>query len=70
MAFSSCIRYPFNNKGSEMGFNWLGRQKFERETGLSLDRLLMKTPELMWIHWKANNVSSFVKRDVRVIAGS
>lgn len=54
------IRYPFNNKGSEMGFNWLGRQKFERETGLSLDRLDEDT-RTMWIHWKANNVSSFVK---------
>jgi uncharacterized lipoprotein YddW (UPF0748 family) len=54
------IRYPFNNRGSEMGFNWLGRQKFERETGLSLDRLDEDT-RTMWIHWKANNVSSFVK---------
>lgn len=54
------IRYPFNNKGSEMGFNWLGRQKFERETGLSLDRLDDDTRQ-MWIHWKANNVTSFVK---------
>jgi uncharacterized lipoprotein YddW (UPF0748 family) len=54
------IRYPFNNKGSEMGFNWLGRQKFERETGLSLDRLDEDT-RTMWIHWKANVISSFVK---------
>lgn len=54
------IRYPFNNKGSEMGFNWLGRQKFERETGFSLDRLDDDTRQ-MWIHWKANNVTSFVK---------
>lgn len=54
------IRYPFNNRGSEMGYNWLGRQKFERETGLSLDRLDEDTRQ-MWIHWKANNVTSFVK---------
>ena len=54
------IRYPFNNKGSEMGFNWLGRQKFERETGMSLDRLDDDTRQL-WIAWKVNNVSSFVK---------
>jgi uncharacterized lipoprotein YddW (UPF0748 family) len=54
------IRYPFNNKGSEMGFNWLSRQRFERETGLSLDRLDDDT-RTMWIHWKANMVSSFVK---------
>ncbi len=54
------IRYPFNNKGSEMGFNWLGRQKFERETGMSLDRLDDDTRQL-WIAWKVANVSSFVK---------
>ena len=54
------IRYPFNNKGSEMGFNWLGRQKFERETGMSLDRLDDDTRQL-WVAWKVNNVSSFVK---------
>ena len=54
------IRYPFNNKGSEMGFNWLGRQKFERETGMSLDRLDDDTRQL-WIAWKVSQVSSFVK---------
>ncbi|MBN9394154.1 MAG: family 10 glycosylhydrolase [Candidatus Melainabacteria bacterium] len=54
------IRYPFNNKGSEMGFNWLGRTKFERETGMSLDRLDDATREA-WIHWKSLQVTSFVK---------
>ncbi len=54
------IRYPFNNKGSELGFNWLSRQKFERETGMSLDRMDEET-RTMWIHWKANIISSFVK---------
>ncbi len=54
------IRYPFNNKGSELGFNWLSRQKFERETGMSLDRMDEDT-RTMWIHWKANIISSFVK---------
>lgn len=54
------IRYPFNNKGSELGFNWLGRQKFERETGMSLDRLDDDTRQL-WIAWKVAQVSSFVK---------
>jgi len=54
------IRYPFNNKGSEMGFNWLGRQKFERETGMSLDRLDDDTRQL-WVAWKVAQVSSFVK---------
>lgn len=54
------IRYPFNNKGSEMGFNWLARQKFERETGLSLDRMDDETRQ-MWVHWKAAQITSFVK---------
>ncbi|MBU6455373.1 MAG: family 10 glycosylhydrolase [Cyanobacteria bacterium REEB67] len=54
------IRYPFNGKGSEMGFNWLGRQKFERETGMSLDRLDDDTRQL-WVAWKVAQVSSFVK---------
>lgn len=54
------IRYPFNNKGSEMGFNWLGRQKFERETGFSLDRLDDETRQ-MWVAWKTNIINSFVK---------
>ncbi len=54
------IRYPFNNRGSEMGYNWLGRQKFERETGMSLDRLDDDTRQL-WIAWKVAQVSSFVK---------
>jgi uncharacterized lipoprotein YddW (UPF0748 family) len=54
------IRYPFNGKGTEMGFNWLGRQRFEQDTGLSLDRLDDETREV-WIAWKIAQVSNFVK---------
>ncbi|HNB16551.1 MAG TPA: family 10 glycosylhydrolase [Candidatus Obscuribacter sp.] len=54
------IRYPFNNRGSEMGWNWLGRQRFERETGLSLDRLDDDTRQ-MWVHWKTAIVNNYVK---------
>jgi len=54
------IRYPFNNRGSEMGWNWLGRQKFEKETGLSLDRLDDET-RAAWVQWKTNIISSYVK---------
>src|SRR5262249_47791022 len=50
------IRYPFNNRGSEMGFNWLSRQKFERETGLNLDRLDENTREV-FMAWKVHQVS-------------
>jgi DNA-binding FrmR family transcriptional regulator len=54
------IRYPFNNKGSEMGFNWLSRQRFEADTGLSLDRLDDETRQV-WTAWKIAQVNSFVK---------
>jgi len=54
------IRYPFNNKGSECGFNWLSRTKFEQETGLSLDRLDDTTRELFTV-WKTHQVNQLVK---------
>jgi uncharacterized lipoprotein YddW (UPF0748 family) len=54
------IRYPFNNKGTEMGFNWSGRTRFEQDTGLSLDKLDDETRQ-MWQAWKIQQVSSFVK---------
>jgi uncharacterized lipoprotein YddW (UPF0748 family) len=54
------IRYPFNGKGSEMGYDWIGRQRFEQETALNLDKLDDATREV-WIAWKIQQVSSFVK---------
>lgn len=54
------IRYPFNNRGTEMGFDWTGRMKFERETGLSLDKLDEDTRQV-WLAWKTSQVTSFVK---------
>lgn len=54
------IRYPFNNKGSEFGFNWMGRQRFEQETGLSLDRMDDTTREV-FIVWKIQQVNDFVR---------
>ncbi len=54
------IRYPFNGKGGEMGFNWSGRIRFERETHLSLDRLDDRTRQA-WVAWKQKQVSSFVQ---------
>ena len=54
------IRYPFNGKGSEMGFDWLGRQRFESDTGLSLDKLDDDTRQV-WQAWKIAQVNSFVK---------
>lgn len=54
------IRYPFNNKPNEMGFDWQGRQRFEQETGLSLDRLDDNTRQI-WIAWKVQIINNFVK---------
>lgn len=54
------IRYPFNGKGTEMGFDWAGRMRFERETGLNLDKLDDETRQV-WQAWKIAQVSSFVQ---------
>ncbi|CAN5626426.1 family 10 glycosylhydrolase [soil metagenome] len=54
------IRYPFNGKGAEMGFNWLGRQRFEQETGLNLDHLDEETRQV-WQAWKISQINGFVK---------
>jgi DNA-binding FrmR family transcriptional regulator len=43
-----------------MGFDWVGRQRFEQETGLSLDRLDDETRQV-WVAWKIAQVNSFVK---------
>jgi len=54
------IRYPFNNKGTEMGYDWVGRRRFEQETGLCLDNFDETTRQL-WQAWKIQQVSSFVE---------
>ena len=54
------IRYPFNGKGSEMGYNYLGRQKFENDTGFNLDCLNDEGLKV-WQAWKINNISTFVR---------
>jgi uncharacterized lipoprotein YddW (UPF0748 family) len=54
------IRYPFNGKGTEMGFDWSGRLAFERETGLNLDRLDDGTRQV-WQAWKTAQVNRFVE---------
>ncbi|MBX9690291.1 MAG: family 10 glycosylhydrolase [Candidatus Obscuribacterales bacterium] len=54
------IRYPFNGKGGEMGFDFTGRLKFERESRLSLDRMDDKTRKA-WIAWKSKQISSLVQ---------
>jgi len=54
------IRYPFQKNNNFMGFNAVSRQKFEIETGNSLDKLDKNTLR-MWNEWKTKQVSLFVK---------
>jgi len=54
------VRYPFNGKGTEMGYDWVGRTLFEKESGLSLDKLDDAT-RAVWQAWKIQQVSNFVK---------
>ena len=54
------IRYPFNNRGSEMGYDWAGRMRFETLSGLNLDRLDDETRQI-WQAWKIQQVTNFVK---------
>jgi len=54
------VRYPFQRSNNFMGFNTESRQKFEIETGYSLDRLDDNTFK-MWNEWKTKQVSLFVK---------
>lgn len=60
------IRYPFNGKGTEMGFDWAGRMRFERETGLNLDKLDDETRQV-WQAWKIAQVSSFVQETSQIL---
>lgn len=62
------IRYPFNGRGTEMGFNWSGRMRFQRDTGLNLDKLDDETRQV-WQAWKIQQVSSFVKEVSGMVRG-
>ncbi|MFH0702850.1 MAG: family 10 glycosylhydrolase [bacterium] len=53
------IRYPFQNSVNQMGFDVESRQKFEKDTGCSLDKLDEATFKL-WNIWKTEQVSKFV----------
>ena len=54
------IRYPFQQDGTEMGWDTISRTRFENEERLSLDNLDDKT-KLAWKLWKASTVTAFVK---------
>ena len=54
------IRYPFNGKPNQMGWDWVGRLRFERETGLCLDNL-DEEGSAVWQAWKVAQINSFVE---------
>lgn len=54
------IRYPFQSDRSNMGFDFVGKELFERETGRSLDSLDSETLRI-WREWKTEKVNLFVK---------
>lgn len=54
------IRYPFNMRPNEMGWDWTGRIRFERETGFSLDNMSDDSHEV-WRVWRMQQVNDFVK---------
>lgn len=54
------IRYPFNYKPNQMGWDWTGRLRFERETGLCLDTLDDEAVQV-WQAWRIAQVNSFVE---------
>lgn len=54
------IRYPFNMTPNEMGWNWSGRLRFERETGLSLDNL-DDDARKVWQAWRIAQINGFVQ---------
>ncbi|MBX9685101.1 MAG: family 10 glycosylhydrolase [Candidatus Obscuribacterales bacterium] len=54
------IRYPFNMTPNEMGWDWSGRLRFERETGLSLDNMDNDARQV-WQAWRIAQVNGFVQ---------
>lgn len=54
------IRYPFQGGQNQMGFDFVGKELFEKETGYTLDCLNSETMDA-WKTWKAQKVSDFVK---------
>ncbi|WP_303674468.1 glycoside hydrolase family 10 protein [Vampirovibrio chlorellavorus] len=62
------IRYPFQTAGTRMGYDAVGRDRFYRATGQTLDNLDDYTAKL-WIAWKTYQVSSFVQQVSSTLRG-
>jgi uncharacterized lipoprotein YddW (UPF0748 family) len=55
------IRYPFQGGSNLMGFDFVGKELFEKETGYSLN---LNRPGVLyeWTKWKTDKVSEFVEQ--------
>jgi uncharacterized lipoprotein YddW (UPF0748 family) len=62
------IRYPFQHSGTYMGYEAVGRERFEAETGLSLGALSDSTMKT-WVAWKSHQVNTFVKEVSETLKG-
>lgn len=62
------IRYPFQSNRNLMGFDFTGKELFEKETGYTLDNLDNTTLET-WKKWKSNKISSFVQTVSNTLRG-
>lgn len=62
------IRYPFQSNRNLMGFDFSGKELFEKETGYTLDILNIDTLNT-WKTWKTNKISSFVEEASNTLKG-
>lgn len=62
------IRYPFQSNRNLMGFDFSGKELFEKETGYTLDILNIDTLNT-WKTWKTNKISSFVEEVSNTLKG-
>ncbi|MGD9579964.1 MAG: glycoside hydrolase family 10 protein [Vampirovibrionia bacterium] len=60
------IRYPFQSSRNLMGFDFAGKELFEKETGYSLDNLNSETLNA-WKDWKTKKISTFVEQVSRTL---
>lgn len=54
------IRYPFQAGINQMGYDFVGKELFEKETGLTLDCMNAETMDA-WKNWKTQKVTDFVR---------
>jgi uncharacterized lipoprotein YddW (UPF0748 family) len=56
------VRYPFQKPGDMAGFEGIGAQRFQSETGLSVNNLSTNAAKAAWRQWKTDQVNRFVQQ--------